>query len=114
MSREARRSISGDWKGCSQVVRAKLQYYYTFKAVGDIIQCHKWEEATGEHADMYKVTPNTDWHGCTCAAWKKCKHQRCVEEAILDGRIRELWRWRWDEKQGWTELKDIQPIQELM
>lgn len=94
------------------MVRAKLQYYYTFKAVGDIIQCHKWEEATGEHADMYKVTPNTDWHGCTCAAWKKCKHQRCVEEAILDGKIRELWRWRWDEKQGWTELKDIQPIEE--
>lgn len=104
------------------MVRAKLLYYYTFKAVEvktpnegtiAIVECHKWEEATGEHVDIYKVRPGIDWMGCSCPAYRRCKHQNCVDEAIADGRIQELWKWRWDEKAGWTELKDIQPIEEL-
>lgn len=99
------------------MVRAKLQYYYTFKIAGEnplIVEAHKWEEETGDHSGTtYKINPNNDWQGCDCPAWRKCKHQRCVQEAIESGKIASLWKWRWDEKKGWTELKDIVPMEDL-
>lgn len=101
------------------MVRAKLQYYYTFKVVsGDgealKVEAHKWEEETGDHSGTtYIVRPDNSWMGCSCPATRTCKHWNCVQEAVKDGKINELWKWRWDEKQGWTELKDIQPLEEL-
>jgi len=102
------------------MVRAKLQYYYTFKVANDgsetgqvIVECHKWEELSGEHADTYRVKPGVEWMGCSCPAYRHCKHQKCVQETIETGKFRELWKWRWDEKHGWQELKDITPIEEM-
>lgn len=96
----------------STMVRAKLQYYYTFKPKvidGElkVVECHKWEEATGEHAEMYRVQVGVEWRGCSCPAYRACKHQKCVRELIESGRIQEPWKWRWDEKAGWQEMDDI-------
>jgi hypothetical protein len=99
---------------------AALKYYYTFKVAPTVdgtalvVECHKWEEATGEHVETYRVKPGQQYMGCTCPAYRTCKHQKCVDEALEDGKIGELWKWRWDEKNKWTELKDIQPIEEMM
>jgi hypothetical protein len=96
------------------MVRASLQYYYTFKKVGDIVECHKWEEGTGDPVGItYKIKPGQIYMGCDCPAWRKCKHQTCVEEAIESGKINELWKWKWSEKKGWQELNDIQPLEEM-
>lgn len=104
------------------MVRAKLQYYYTFKVTSKQgeplrVECHKWEEETGEHSGTtYIVAPEKleAWLGkCSCPAYRTCKHVKCVEEALADGKAQEFWKWRWDEKNGWAELKDIQPIEEL-
>lgn len=104
------------------MVRAKLQYYYTFKpqevqtpneGVISIVECHKWEEATGEHVDTYKIRPGVDWMGCSCPAYRRCKHQNCVQELIDSGRIQNAWEWRWDEKRGWQPLGDIKTFEEL-
>jgi hypothetical protein len=104
------------------MVRASLQYYYTFKVVSSSgeplkVEAHKWEEETGDHSGTtYTVEPEKleAWLGqCSCPAYRKCKHIKCVEEVLQDGRIYELWKWRWNEKHGWSELKDIQPIEEL-
>jgi hypothetical protein len=101
------------------MVRAKLQVYYTFKlipAVAEkpaVVECHKWEEATGDHVEKYVVRPGQNYMGCSCPAYRRCKHQNCVQEAYDTGKIDELWKWRWDEKQKWQPLSDIQPIEEL-
>lgn len=103
------------------MVRAKLQYYYTFKVVSGmlpgeelVVECHKWEEETGDHAgDIYKVRPDgSTFVSCSCPAYRECKHLKCVKEARADGKIDELWKWRWDENQGWKELDDLKPIEE--
>lgn len=102
------------------VVYAKMQYFYTFKVVSQDgepfkVDCMKWEEATGEGpVEIYHVKPEHQWMACSCPAYRKCKHQKCVEELLEDGKIQELWKWRWDEKKGWQPLDDIQPIEEFL
>lgn len=96
----------------------KVKFYYTFKPViedGELkkVEAHKWE-ASGEHTGIiYKVDPGSNWHACSCPAWRQCKHMTCVEELIASGRIQHSWKWRWDEVNGWQELDDIQPIGEI-
>lgn len=60
----------------------------------------KWAEGDDIPSDTYVVIPGNGWstHACNCAAYSICKHQRAVREAITDGKINELWKWRWLEK----------------
>lgn len=102
------------------MVRAKLQYYYTFKIVSGEgeplkVEAHKWEEETGDHSgDTYIVRPDgASFISCSCPAFKECKHLRCVKEAIQDGKAQEFWNWRWDEKNGWKKVDDIPSIEEI-
>lgn len=97
----------------------KTKFYYTFKVsktndegVISEVECTKWEEM-GEPVGTYRVKPFVTWMGCTCPAYRKCKHQTCVEEAIDSGKVAELWHWRWDEVNGWQRLDDITPLEEL-
>jgi hypothetical protein len=101
------------------MVRARLQYYYTFKiASGDDealkVECHKWEEETGDHSGtIYTVKPGVVYMGCSCPAYRKCKHQTCVQEAIDTGKIGELHKWKWSEKRGWERVEDIPELEEI-
>ena len=98
----------------------KVKFYYTFKVVDEPndsgesirVECHKWE-ATGEHLLVYKVRPNTEWQGCSCPAWRTCKHQKCVAEMLESGKIQEPHKWRWDEVNGWQQLSDIPDVSEV-
>lgn len=97
----------------------KVTYYYTFK-VSELkedgglktVECTKWEEL-GEPVGVYKVKPGHYFQGCDCPAYRQCKHQKCVDEAIETGKIEALWEWRWDEVNGWTRLNDINTVEEL-
>lgn len=100
------------------MVKAKLNYYYTFKVVSKPreelrVEAHKWDEMGG-HEETYIVRPSgCSFIACTCPAYKECKHLKCVKEACVDGKIDHLWEWKWDEKNGWARLDDIQPFEEL-
>lgn len=102
------------------MVRAKLQYYYTFKIISApdaeqlVVEVHKWEEETGAHSGTtYKTKPFLVWMACSCPATRKCKHLKCAEEAVETGKAQEFWKWRWDEKNGWRELDDIPPVEDM-
>lgn len=100
----------------------KAHIYYTFKVLtptldrsdaGFTVACMKWDEMEGSDelpVETYKIAPNnrTVVGGCSCPAWKwDCKHVRCVNEAIADGKLGELHRWRWGEKTGWVQMNDL-------
>jgi hypothetical protein len=94
------------------VVRAKLENYYTFKIVGReplMVDCVKWDEM-GEPLETYHINPNSfeARTSCSCPAYTwQCKHRKCVEQAMREGRMEELWKWKWDPKGGWQELDDM-------
>lgn len=100
------------------MVRAKLQYYYTFKVISSAsdelrVEAHKWDEMGG-HEETYVVRPTgCTFVACTCPAYRECKHLKCVKDTLVDGKIDELWKWRWDEKQGWTKLGDIPSVEDM-
>jgi len=101
------------------MVRAKLPIYYTFRVVEQEplkVECKKWEEGSDLPMETYKIEPdNPSIHGgCSCPAWtNNCKHMKCVKEARQDGKINELYHWKWDEKAGWTRIDDIRSIEEF-
>lgn len=94
------------------MVRQKLDVYYTFKVTGQDplrIDCYKWTEFDDVPTDTYKIMPHNKGPlgGCSCPAWtSNCKHMKCVDEAIADGKINELWKWRWSEREGWQLQQD--------
>lgn len=102
------------------MVRAKLDVYYTFKVMSEpsvsvhspafLVHCYKWEEFGDMPLETYKVSPNnrSAVGGCSCPAWTaNCKHRKCVEEAIKDGKAYEFHKWRWAERGGWEQNTDF-------
>jgi hypothetical protein len=103
------------------VVRAKLDVYYTFKIVSGAgeqlkVHCLKWEEFSDVPLTTYTILPenHSPTGGCDCPAWtSQCKHRRCVDEALKDGKAQEFHKWRWYEKGGWVETQDISSIEDM-
>lgn len=101
------------------MVRAKLSVYYTFRVMEESplkVECKKWEEGADVPMETYVVHPGDACvvSGCSCPAWtNQCKHRRCVDEARRDGKINELYHWKWDEKGGWTRVDDINSIEDM-
>ena len=101
-------------------------HYYTFKVLTPQVEptsmdfqveCTKWDEFNEDiPEESYKISPanRTAVGGCSCPAWKwDCKHVKCVNEAIADGKIHSLWQWKWTEKKGWEPLDDFDPSQAM-
>lgn len=93
--------------------------YYTFRKVVDeplVVEARKWDDMVSEEEpiETYRVLPNGNaLSRCSCPAYRECKHFRCVHELIATGRLDNAWEWMWHEKNGWTKLDDIKPIEEL-
>lgn len=101
------------------MVRAREQYYYTFRLVTESpvkVECMKWGEFDDVPTATYTIHPDnaSPTGGCSCPAWtNNCKHMKCVREALADGKINELFHWKWDEKRTWTRVDDIRSIEEF-
>jgi hypothetical protein len=95
--------------------------YYTFRLLQLeplMVQAMKWDSMVSEEVplDTYLVKPdNAGYFGaCSCPAYRECKHYKCVQEAKTDGKLDELWKWIWTEKNGWLPVDDIPTVEELL
>jgi hypothetical protein len=100
------------------MVSAKIPNYYTWRYVDEqqvLAECMKWEEDGVVPIEVYKINPiEYSNRACSCQAYKReCKHLTRLEEARATGKGAELWKWRWDPKNGWKEVDDIVSLDDL-
>lgn len=71
----------------------------------------KWENSKNPEV-IYRVYPRTN--SCSCVATKRdCRHVKMVLSMIDPEFIGEMYRWKWDSKNGFTEMNDM-PIREFV
>lgn len=83
--------------------------YYTVRILQTfpevIAECCKWDSNVRPE-EIYRVYPKTS--SCNCVATKRdCRHVMMVRDITDPEFINEAYRWKWDEKHGWTEVVDI-------
>lgn len=87
--------------------------YYTFREIQRNpfrrIEVAKWDENDSMPLETYEVLPEgrKGRFMCSCPAYVVCKHSKAVLEAMKDGKINELYNWRWSVA-GWQRCGDMQ------
>jgi len=91
------------------MVKAHLDYYYTFKQLTrSIYECHKWEEFADVPSVTYQVFPfggPGNRGSCGCPAFKRCKHLKALDEILTAGRESQLPGLKWTAENGWEEAE---------
>lgn len=89
--------------------------YYIFRLLGTHpirVACSKWEEGSIAPSATYIVYPGTN--SCNCVASKReCRHVLRAKELVKPDLINDMYKWRWDERNGWLEMHDIPYIDEF-
>jgi hypothetical protein len=88
--------------------------YYTFRLLSQTpvrVECCKWDD--NNRPTTYTVYPDTD--SCSCVATKRdCKHVVLAKAMIKPNFINEMHLWKWDEKNSWTEVNDMTPMEDIL
>jgi hypothetical protein len=88
--------------------------HYTFRLIGTnpeiVVDVCKWEDSN--RPTIYRVYPRTN--SCSCIATKReCRHVKMVLSMIDPEFIAEMYRWKWDQENGFTEMNDM-PFKEMV